>query len=407
MSGRLKPKAEPASLASQILPTESAPDALPAEAQRFIASLVTVHGSVRLAQETSGTHVYLACPQCLQTEGESELHKKHLALNLDKYLAGSQRAVLCMKCGFVCEAVDLQFMPPLLERGIEHKPEVVKIDGPKMEYLETDEHGLLVPKNPGEIVPVNQLLKDHPARQYLASRKFSAAALWTQFQCSWCETENQNLFYRRLPGGFRITPQGRLIFFCLQAGSKMGWQARILEFDEDDKRYFWHPYKKEWIHVLNRAGDKWVPREGYEEWDPAKYWTAPGTRRNSVVMGLDAAMEWNLRKQRMQHTRRVCILVEGPLDAGRLGPPAMAIMGKALTADQAILVAKHFYRIILIADNDKAGEKLKTSAARHFANLKVRHDFLDLPTRFKDAGSLDAAGATMFLNMALNKADCL
>lgn len=395
------------SLASQLLPTSSAPGVLPEHVQAFAASLTSIHGAIRIANESSGLHFYLACPQCLQTDGESELFKKHLAVNIDKFFAGKQNSVLCMKCGFFCNAVDLQFMPPLKDRGIEHKAEMVKSSGPKADYLETDERGNLVPKNPGTLIPVTQLPADHPAIEYLNLRKFRPDDLWNQFQCSWCEEENQNLYYRRQPGGFRTTSQGRLIFFCLQGGVKVGWQARILEFDDGDKRFFWHPYKKDWVHVLTNENGKWTPREGYEEWDPAKYWTAPGTRRNNVVMGFDAALAWNLKHNRMRQHQRVALLVEGPLDGGRLGPPAVIVMGKYLTADQAKLLADTFYRLIAITDNDAGGKKLQESVQKHLSTKEVRFDFMNVPGAFKDPGSLDPLNALMFSRMALNRADRL
>lgn len=396
-------------LAHQMLPTSSAPGAFEDHVQEFANSLVLIHGSLRVATESSGLHFYLACPQCLQIDGDQELHKKHLAVNVDKYFDGKQNSVLCMKCGFRCEAVDLQFMPPLRDRGIEHKEEVIKFHGVRKDYLEQDDLGVMVPKKPGVIIPVHELPPDHPARDYLRLRDFAPEPLWNQFQCSWCEKENPELFYRRQPGGFSITPQGRLIFFCLQNGSKVGWQARILEFDEDGQRFFWHPYKKEWIPVLrfNPESKRWDPREGYEEWDHAKYWTAPGTRRNTVVMGYDAAIAWNTSQGRLRHGQRIGILTEGPLDAGRLGAPVMAILGKTLTADQATTVASQFYRILIIGDNDAAGLKMKESVQRQLAAKEVRFDFLDLPDCFKDPGSLSQSEARVFSRMALNRASMM
>ena len=394
-------------VAEQLLPTSSAPPALEDQVQAFAETLINLHGSIKVATEASGLHFYLACPKCLEAEGESELFKKHLAVNVDKYFAGQQHGVLCMKCGWTCEAVDLQYFPPLEQRGITHKPEIVKFHGVNKDYLEQDHLGVMVPKNPGVVIPVTELPADHPALEYLASRGFDPKPLWEQFECSWGETENPNLFYRRQPGGFRITPQGRLIFFCFQNGSKVGWQARILEIDEADKRYFWHPYRKEWVHVMTRESDRWLPREGYEEWDHAKYWTAPGTRRNTVVMGYDAAVRWNQQRGRILQGDRIGILTEGPLDAGRLGPPVMAILGKTLTADQATTIASQFHRLIIIGDNDKAGLKMKESVQRQLTPKQVRFEFMDLPERFKDPGSLSQNEGKMFASMAIKRASQL
>lgn len=394
------------SLESQILPTSSAPASLPDHVRALAGELTSLHGSIRLAMESSGMHFYLPCPECLTTFGLTEVHKKHLAFNVDKFFNGEQRCVLCMKCGFFCDGAALSFYQPLEDRGIDYKPEMVKLSEVRPDYLEKDDHGVMVPKKPGVIIPINLVPAEHPARQYLALRGFSAQSLWQQFQCSWCETENPDLFYRKQPGGFRITPQGRLIFFCLMNGSKVGWQARILEFDEDGKRFFWHPYKREWVPVLQQDPEsgKWIPREGYEEWDPAKYWTAPGTRRNNIVMGYDAAMQWNRQHENASLGDRFCVLCEGPLDGGRLRAPALPTLGKSLTADQANLIVNSFHRVIIVRDNDTAGELLMKSAQRHFQGKPVKYEFMNLPTRWKDPGSLDDVNAKIFMTMARKRA---
>lgn len=394
------------SLDSQILPTSSAPVSLPDHVRALAAELTSLHGSIRLATESSGVHFYLPCPECLKTEGITEVYKKHLAFNIDKFFAGEQRCVLCMKCGFFCDGAALSFYVPLEDRGIDYKPEVAKISEVRLDYLEADEQGRMVPKKPGVIIPVNHLPPGHPGRWYLESRGFKPSELWKQFQCSWCETENPDIYYRRQPGGFKITPQGRLIFFCLINGAKVGWQARILEFDENDQRFFWHPYKREWVPVLQRDSEsgKFLPREGYEEWDPAKYWTAPGTKRNNVFMGFDAAMQWNLQQGYKLKEDRFCALVEGPLDSGRLGPPAMATLGKSLTLDQANMIVNNFYRVIIIRDNDTAGELLMKSAQRHFSGKEVKFEFMDLPKMWKDPGSLDELNAKLFMTMVRKRA---
>lgn len=392
--------AKPVSLESQLLPTSSAPSQLPDHVRLLAEELVNIHGSIRVAVEASGMHLYLPCPQCLTEFGETEVYKKHLAFNVDKYFAGEQYSVLCMKCGFYCEGVSLSYYPPLSARGIEFKPEIVHGGVVRTDWLEKDALGVMIPRNPGLTIPIHMVPANHPARQYLASRNFDPVSLWNQFQCSWCETENPDLYYRKQPGGFRITSQGRLIFFALMRGSKVGWQARILEFDENDKRYFWHPYKREWVHVLDFNGQKWVPREGYEEWDPAKYWTAPGTRRSEILMGYDAAILWNLQQGNKTPGSRFCILSEGPLDGGRLRPPAMAVLGKSLTPNQAANIYNHFGRVITIRDNDKAGETMANSVSKQFAGQPVKFGFMTLPERWKDPGALDNDSAKIIVSQA-------
>ena len=185
---------------------------------------------MRIAREFSGLHFYIACPECLEQEGSSELTKKHLAINPGKDFAGQDCCAMCMKCQEVYRVTILVSMPTLDQRGIEYRPEVVPPQvGPNMDLLEPDGKGNLIPKGPGEVVPVTSLAEDHPAMIYLSSRQFEPMALWQQFRCSYCTKENPNLYFRRLAGGFRASPQGRLIFFADQHGVQVGWQARILE----------------------------------------------------------------------------------------------------------------------------------------------------------------------------------
>jgi hypothetical protein len=388
------------SVVSQLNHTESSPIALPAHYTEFAGVLITIHGSVRVAQEERGLHFYIACPECLEENGASEIYKKHLALNVDRYFQGENHRAMCMKCGTTFNIPELTAMRPLAERGIEYKAEVAPMSaGPNMDLLEKDETGALVPKNPGRTIPVVELGRNHPAIVYLASRHFDPEALWRQFRCSYCQEENPDLYYRKQPGGFRVTPQGRLIFFGYQGGARMTWQARILEMEDGNDKYFYHPYKRQWVHVLSRpdARAKWAPREGYEDWDPAKYFTAPGTRRNSIVMGYDAALGFNAEKS--LHNRW-CMIMEGPLDAGRLGAPAMAILGKHLSENQASLLEDAFHRIVALKDNDAAGEKSAESIKKQFATRNVLLSFLTLPDKIKDPGELSPNNAKFIHNVA-------
>src|SRR5881394_109861 len=110
-------------------------------------SLSEIHGTVKVARESSGLHFYIACPDCLDDYGESELYKMHLAINVEKYFAGRDGCACCMKHGGAYNVTDLLSMRPLSDRGIEHKPQILEIDRIPAHYLEWDEqHGRWIPE---------------------------------------------------------------------------------------------------------------------------------------------------------------------------------------------------------------------------------------------------------------------
>jgi hypothetical protein len=366
----------------------SAPSVLDPEIRKLAEELSTIHGTVRITRESNGVHLYMACPNCLETYGSDELFKMHLAINAEKYLTTDNNVVgMCMKEGDKFNVLDLKAMPPLNVRGHEHKPAVVMHKEANEKYLEPDQHGVMVPKSPGKVIPVQELTNDHPAIMYLNSRNFDVSSLADQFRLSYCEQERDDIFYRKLPGGFRATPQGRLVFYIVQKGVVVGWQARILEIVNDGLVWYWHPYKKSWTPVLQTQPDaKPSPLPGWEEWDPAKYILAHGCARNECLMGYDAAVAYNVRTN-----EGWCGLAEGPLDAGRCGAPIMATMGKFFSESQARLIKDAgFSKVIYIADSDAAGEKGKAYVWKQFQFLDMASKLIVVnpPAGYKDLGEM-------------------
>jgi hypothetical protein len=215
-------------------------------------------------------------------------------------------------------------MIPLAKRGYDVKPQVIKVAKTNMDYMEQDANGAWIPKGPGEVVPVYQLPAPHPARQYLQTRGFDAEELWYQFRLSYCTNERTDIYYAKMLNGFRATPQGRIVFYIDIDGINRGWTARILDFEKDGFRYYLHPYAQRWIKVLQKNGEKWAPAEDrWVGWEDKKYILCSGCKRNECLLGFDVAVAWNNANP---DTRGPwCVLSEGPLDAGRIGPPGMAI----------------------------------------------------------------------------------
>lgn len=59
--------------------TSSPPSLSPAH-QGLANGLAAIHGDLSAAQERSGLHFYIACPDCLAENGEAELSSRHLAV---------------------------------------------------------------------------------------------------------------------------------------------------------------------------------------------------------------------------------------------------------------------------------------------------------------------------------------
>lgn len=355
---------------------------------QLAAKLSAIHGTVRVARENSGIHFYMASPYCLENYGTDELHKLHLAVNIEKYFTeGVTYVGMCMKSGETYDLLDLLSMPPLSDRGYEHQSQVILKKEQDLQHLEHDEHGNLVPKSPGQVRSILELPESHPALRYLRSRNFDPAVLSKQMDVCYCEAERDDTFYRRLPGGFRVTPQGRLIFYIRQNGIYRGWQGRVLELSHDGIIYYWHPYKKDWVPVLQENPDgKPIPLPGYEGWDMAKYYIAPGTARNECLMGYDSAIEFC-----ESSPVRYCVLAEGALDIGRVGPPGMGLLGKHMSDVQAdLLMQGRFSRILYVRDRDEAGAKAEQSVRRQMEKLNMNDRLIvtEPPGFYKDLGEV-------------------
>ena len=350
--------------------------------------------------------MYMPCPDCLDHDGSQEIHKKHLAVNASKYLElGKWRgtrsqidldatSALCMKKSTKFRVSQLLGMQPLALRMPDLEITGAGVISPEMRdatWLVDDGHGNIVPEGPGMVTPLSELPADHPAMEYLIERKLDLRRLADKFSCAFCHRETPEdpvagRKYGRLPGGFKRTPQGRVIFYAYVAGVRVAWQGRVLEKVHDSVRYFWHPYFERWEPVYYKEGDTWVLRADYTnskyfKWDPAKYITSPGAHRNDVIMGLDHALSCSEGRR-----RKVVFLCEGPLDAAKFDEGVCA-MGKYLSESQASMLATRFQTVVVVPDNDKAGLEMLASA-RKSLHGKCQVTVLNIPEYFHDAGEL-------------------
>jgi hypothetical protein len=358
---------------------------VPVDVRALAGALSERHGDVLVARESSGTHLYMACPDCLEREGDKELKSRHLALNAEKYLvqgkwakhAGTydpERSAVCMKTDTPYKVEDLLDWLPLAGRGISVSRAGKVTSSVNMDRLVPDGKGNMVPEGPGACIPVPCLPPGHHAAAYLENRGFDRKVLWDMFRCSYCvkeapEDRDKGRFYKRMPCGFKDTPQGRIIFYADMYGVQRSWQARIIDKVEGNRKFFWHPYENRWFQVYSRESEesRWELygsfRDEVSPWNPAKYKTATGASRNSTLMCLDAAIRWN-EGQGRTYRQSMAFLCEGPLDAGKLMPPAIPLTGKFLSSAQAEMLAKHFRHLFYLYDNDEPGRKAVEKAAR-------------------------------------------
>ena len=374
---------------------------LPESYRKLINALVEVHGGGQVIKKRSGKDVgsielRLPDPELLKEDGDKELFSQHLFVNITKVVEDQHTmAARCVKDGRVYNVNTLLSMLPI-EKRMAHIPKsklrrnIIATD--YTQYYEEDENGNLIPPGPGATVPLTKLEDGHPAVVYVKSRGFDPEHLVEQFSACYCTKENPKLFYKTQPGGFKVTPQGRIVFWIEQLGAKRGWQARRLEYVSEDglKLFYWHPYQGSWANVAIRKNptDDWVTIGDYH--DPRhsilqnKYNIGLGVVKSNLLMGFDAARAWSEKTG-----KRTIGVVEGVLDAARLGPPFVSLMGLTASTSQGALIKNFFNDVVVVPDQDKdpnKREQLLTSLEVVLRNTYMR--VIDLPRGVKDAGDL-------------------
>jgi hypothetical protein len=188
---------------------------------------------------------------------------------------------------------------------------------------------------PGETKHVSELDSNHPACVYLNSRGFNPKDHGStgEFPILYC---TKGYFVSM---GGHCTTQGRLVFPVVMNDDIVGWQARYIDFKLADEktgevcRYVWRDPK--FVKITKNADGEW------RDHHIPKYYTCPGMQRSSTLYNFDGARKTKL-----------VVAVEGPLDAVRVGPEAVATFGKMITSQQRKLLKTYWDSIILIRDED-------------------------------------------------------
>lgn len=387
---------------------------LPKPIQLLANVLERIHGKIIPRRERKGIQLYMTCPSCLAKEGSKAITTRKLAVNAEMALAmgrfahlqGSNQcdyAALCMKEQIKFRISDLKSMPPLEERGYKLTTSrgVAKLGGGRC--LIKDDKGNTIPDHPGEVVSLAELPSYHPAVEYLIGRNYDIPSLINQFRVSYCvkeapEDETKDRWYRKLAEGFKDTTQSRIIFYGDMLGVQKGWQARIIDKVQDNVKFYLHPYRNQWVPIEHKVDGKWKALPHIESWGAAKYKTAFSCERNSMLMGLDAAIRWNAQRP---GKKRIIVVTEGPLDAGRFGPPGCALLGKYFSDNQSRLAMTYADVVIYAGQNDEVGRKAEQDAARQFVG-KCLYASIFPPNGIKDFGELRTFQAWDILYRALN-----
>jgi len=171
-------------------------------------------------------------------------------------------------------------------------------------------------QDPGECVLLDKLEEDHPANVYLRNRGFDPLQLAKDYSVSYCASA--------LPAFRGAT--GRIIVPIIMDGEQLNWQGR----------YF--------------------PDVDWKNTGVSKYYNCPGVSKRALVYGLDEAKDLPF-----------CIIVEGVTDVWAIGPGAVCILGKSMSAHQFEKIKSvGFKAVVVLLDAD------------------ARDNALDLINKFRD-----------------------
>lgn len=406
-------------MASDIIFRSSAVN-VPEEIIKLAEKLEKIHAQVGISNESSGFQISIPDPDLLETDGIKELSSRHLCINAELYLGigrydvdayptkenrerwvkyrEQNKEVPCamsMKTGKLFRVRDLLMMRPIEKRGLDFgkiKHTCISSVNSSLNLID-DGTGTMVPSWCGDTVPLHTLEETHPAVVYLKERGFDYKKLGEQFDVSYCtkaapEDRSKGRFYSRLINGMKNTPEGRIIIPVWVNGHRTGYQCRIIDKKVGNTYLVWDGSSYKPVVVAGK--ELYPPNEYYPKgFNPHKYLNALGSRRNELLLGYDQAVKWNKDKG-FDKSSSFCILVEGPLDAAKIGPPAIALLGKSMSLTQAELIKEKFGKIIIVADNDKAGQECKQCIYKRLEPYPV--DDVIVPEG-KDAGELSYEAA--------------
>ena len=225
---------------------------------------------------------------------------------------------------------------------------------------------------PEGLTPIAALPASHPAAIYLTSRGFDLQYLqqtWDVSFCDWCVACRPAATRRIVIPVYRPAQ----LFAATAAEQPLvlrGWQARSVPGYE----------------VLGGSA--------------AKYLSAAGMQKSELLYGLHLAIA----------AAGPVYVVEGPTDAWRVGPGALALFGKDLSQTQKLLLVHHFVGrpILVMLDPDARDAAVKVQDALQSARSGLPGDnrvvLVDLPPGSEDPAALRAEAIRASASRALGQA---
>ena len=396
------------------------------EAKVLITRLINIHftGQLHLSRSSDDIELSIPDPELLKLDGPKELYSKHLYVNISKILRDDHKgAACCIKNMHFYFIDELTSMKPLLERtDLGWDPE---------RYTRHFKNNIIIPEiltnddknsisnnplepviNVGKCVPITQLPKDHPAIVYLNGRHFfDMEKLEQQFNTRFCFEENRqfkHIFGRDNeesiaafnPLSF-FTPQGRLVFSAIQDGIECLWQARVLETNVLNSKFYYtylgeNDERTGWVKVA----EKDLTTNKYKTLSDLnhsiikrKYIISPGAKSSECLMGFDAALKWN-DDNNIPMDKRIIGICEGVLDAARMGPPFCSVMRASISRAQFQLLLDRFSKVYFACDHDEAGSSLRDSLFQKLDMIPNADQILslheiDYPSEYKDLGEIN------------------
>jgi len=196
-----------------------------------------------------------------------------------------------------------------------------------------------------DVKRVDTLDASHPAVKYLENRNYDVSRMGGRYAFHYCGEKGPRFAQRRI-----IIPVLYEVDSLLQI---IGWQARSIP--------------------------------GHSLLDTPKYWTAPGYRKSYFLFDYHEAIRSDF-----------VVVVEGPLDAVRIGVPAVAILGKTMSQHQAMQLFNAWNDkdgpIILIGDPGfKEDWEKNADKLRELFNADSTQDRVSTLEFENDPGDTDAA----------------
>ena len=186
--------------------------------------------------------------------------------------------------------------------------------------------------SPGKLKPILSLDPGHPAINYLKNRGVTDKDC-EAYDIKYCSHGYYN-FCSKMG-----TTSGRIIFPIYMCSKLVGWQARQIDRNGQD-REVWHGDEIGW----------WKPKKvklsdgkiTYSDYEVPKYYTCPGMHRSRSLLNFDYAIK----------DSDMVVVVEGPIDCIKVGERSVATFGKKITKDQIRILKSNWSKILMILDEE-------------------------------------------------------